>query len=355
MQLVVDGREVGPLPFNGEIEAGPHAIGARGPLLEARPQDVVVPLKHEVEVVLTGTPRMIPVQVSINPKDAEIEIDGNLVGHGAFNGPLAAGEHQLVARAPEYKDAKRSFVVSGDRPGEVSVTLESNGPTAAERAAAKAEQYEGVYGGLAPFAAFGVAGSDGGKCPTGEKCAPSSPIGGGLKMHAGYSLGYVGIHATLVGFADYTHNKRDNSGSPTYSEDLQIYSYGGFGGIGVRGTTRGDVIRLVGSVNGGVVGRWYAMQRTASGSFGDNSNASDSSFSPGLMFDLGITLGSSPGTKFFLGGTMLMDMRGQINTPAQTRSVSVNGTTTSVTFPPVSLSSGLGVYVGPVIGLQFGH
>lgn len=356
MQLVLDGKEVGPLPFNGEVEAGPHAVGARGPLLEARPENVVVPLKHEIEVVLSGSPRMIPMQISVTPKEAEIEIDGSLVGRGKFEGPLISGEHQLEARAPEYKPAKRTIVVSGDRPAELSITLESAGPSAADRAAAESEVYEGVYGGLAPYAAFGIAGADGGTCPAGQKCDPSSPLGGGLKMHAGYSLGWVGIHAMLVGFADYAHNKRDNSaGTPAYSEDLAIYSFGGFAGVGARGATHGQTIRLMGSVNGGVIGRWFVMQRNASGSFTDSSNDSTSKFSPGMLFDLGITLGSSPGTKFYVGGTMMLDMRGHVEAPAKTRNVAVNGAATPVTFPPVSLASGLGVYVGPVIGLQFGH
>ena len=76
-----------------------------------------------------------------------------------------------------------------------------------------------------------------------------------------------------------------------------------------------------------------------------------------MLIDLELVLGPTPGTKFIIGAMMLLDLQGDVTSPAITRTASQGsgGGAVQQTFAPVPLATGPTVYVGPMIGLQFGR
>lgn len=125
--VFMDGRELGPAPFKGPLPAGPHTFEARATgyatvqqtseVLYGEPLNLTLSLaeaKNEGKLrVLTAYP------------DAEIRMDGEIVGRGGWEGLLSAGGHQLEVRKTGYSTRQIEISLSPNQVRTVEVDLSS--------------------------------------------------------------------------------------------------------------------------------------------------------------------------------------------------------------------------------------
>lgn len=124
--IFVDGTEMGPAPFTGDIPAGRHTFEARAPGMETARQtsEVVYGEPFNLTLSLTQARAEGKVKIVTGFEDAVIEIDGEVVGSGAWEGVLAAGGHQLVVRKDGYEDYVEDLALSPDQERSVRIRLE---------------------------------------------------------------------------------------------------------------------------------------------------------------------------------------------------------------------------------------
>ena len=91
--LAIDGKEVGPLPWTGELPVGTHEIVARSAHGISATRKVVLSAngRNELELRVVENPSKLRVTTAV--PDAMIRIDGVPYASGLFDGELAAGKH----------------------------------------------------------------------------------------------------------------------------------------------------------------------------------------------------------------------------------------------------------------------
>ena len=124
--IFVDGTEMGPAPFTGDIPAGRHTFEARAPGMETARQtsEVVYGEPFSLTLSLTQARAEGKVKIVTGFEDAVIEIDGEVVGSGAWEGVLSAGGHLLVVRKDGYEDYVEDLALSPDQERSVRIRLE---------------------------------------------------------------------------------------------------------------------------------------------------------------------------------------------------------------------------------------
>jgi hypothetical protein len=125
--VLVDGADVGPAPYVGDVTAGRHVIEARADDWVAAKQ--VVELEHkgsrDVTLVLAPVRREGRLKV-LAPAGAIVEIDGKAVGRGAWEGPLPSrAGHMLTVRKEGYYPYTSEIVLGDEQ--ERTVPVELNG------------------------------------------------------------------------------------------------------------------------------------------------------------------------------------------------------------------------------------
>jgi hypothetical protein len=123
--VFVDGRDVGPAPFKGELSADKHTIEARAPGFVTVGQTVDVQYKQPMSLVLTLSQERHEGRLRIvAPDGAEIALDGHAVGSGTWDGPVSSmGGHQLVVKKPGFQTYSTEVSVADDQTREVNVPL----------------------------------------------------------------------------------------------------------------------------------------------------------------------------------------------------------------------------------------
>jgi hypothetical protein len=123
--ILVDGRDVGPAPFKGELAADRHTIEARAPGYVTVGQTVDVQYKQPMSIVLTLSPERHEARLRVlAPEGAEISVDERAVGTGLWDGVVSStGGHQLVVRKPGFQTYSTEVFVADDQVREVNVPL----------------------------------------------------------------------------------------------------------------------------------------------------------------------------------------------------------------------------------------
>jgi PEGA domain len=361
VDVFLDGTDVGPAPWEGDVKPGVHVVEARGADRTAPPKQIDVALRERAELTLDLASATGRVQIDTHTADAVITLDQAPIGKGAWEGTLPAGQHRLSIRAGGYRAYERLFFV---HPGETfteDVRLES------ESGGSAAPTYEGVYSGLEFFGFATPTGASNGiaaACPS-APCQASSPLGAGLGVRFGYSFGWVAIEAMALGSYDYS------TASVTYPADVpsgphagvaraESYAFHRFGGgaaLGARFATKHPHLRLTGAVLGGfeTMGNIYKQDVSAagSGSVTEETSSTTTYTAPLLMFDGGILVGWANGAKLHVAlVTMLQFVGSPVMAPAL-GSTSL-GTAGSFNTPSLQVAQGTQAFVGPVIGFDFG-
>jgi hypothetical protein len=149
---------------------------------------------------------------------------------------------------------------------------------------------------------------------------------------------------------------------PTRNEDISLDRFGAGGALGVRATSKHSIIRFTGGTAFGIGFRHIDAKVDAnfnnlpnSGPNSQNRNWGNGGAKvvPTLLFDTSLLLGSTPGTKFQLGVLAALEFYGDgLVTEGQTPD-NVEGF--NFGRPAVQVAKGTEVFIGPVLGLQFGE
>jgi hypothetical protein len=352
VEVLVDGTDVGPAPWEGDVKPGAHTVEAKGEGGVAAPKPVDVERRGRVEMVLELVAQTGHVQVDTHTADASISIDGTPVGKGVWEGSLPAGEHQLSIEASGYRAYRRAFLVHPGESFAEDARLESENPAAEVR-------YEGIYSGLA---LLGYATPSGASNFVGQ--AASSPLGAGLAVRVGYAFGWIMVEGMGFGSYDYSSGSITEGTPGAVATDIQrndtyaFHRFGGGGAVGVRVASKDPHVRLTASMLGGVaaMGNIYTQSASAASGTGtagtaQNTSSTTTYTAPLLAFDGGVLVGWPNGTKVHIAALCMLQFAGQVMaSPLGPTHLGTGGYNTG----SLQVANGTQVFLGPVIGFDLG-
>jgi hypothetical protein len=369
--IFVDATDAGAPPYAGDLEPGMHTLEAKGDKDIAQPKQIQVERKGTYNETLDLHVKAGTVVINVDVADSEIAIDGTVVAHGAYEGPAPAGTHALTVTKLGYAQFKKDVIVDDAQRLVENVALqrESLVPVALPH------DWTGAYSQLNFVGQFEVTRptndiAQGVGYPTDAMLNTSGVLGGGLNVHAGYSFGYLGIEGVVLLGYDHSATSTTLSGTDStpvhqgpssgWTENYDFNRVGGTVGIGARLMPKTEIFRPTLGIAGGVSLKtiWYnrSSQLASNPQNGPTASLSTNGAfyaAPSLMIDGGIELGSTPGTRFYLGCLLVADF-------ASATSVTPNtggGYDASIFPPPKSVNgvNGTDVFIGPILGMQFGE
>lgn len=376
--LIVDGKEAGPLPWEGDLPPGPHDLEIKGAGLAMATRRVTVQRGARSDVSLRVDRTTARVIVEVLPAAGRIAVDDRAVGAGAWDGTLPEGRHTVTIQLEGHETYTQVLVLRGGETRELRGIVLSRLDAPAEAEPARPPSH--VYSRFLMFGRLGTSKTQeyAGDCPLtsgqGSCDSATSPLGGGVGLQIGYSFRYVGIE----GFALASYDQRRSSATISRSlsaldserlfgaartENLTFHRYGGMFGVGVRGFTEHESVRLTLGLSGGVSvqqGFYRMKQATDDDQFRQSFSSDTTTYAvPMMMLDGGVMLGNTPGAKFYVGAMMLMEFLSSTKT-ASAADARYN-TFTEVAGVKVDagterrLAERTQVFFGPVIGGQFGR
>jgi len=215
--------------------------------------------------------------------------------------------------------------------------------------------YRGVYGRVDLLgAAIGT--QSPGACEGQAGCEASGSYGAWAGLRIGYSFGFVGLEVggTILGDLRLAHAPAPSSSniqglspgmqglaSAAQQPNYLYYGVGGIIGAGPRFTTKGHAVRFTAGVLPGVTVRSLGVRRQVGADA-----AIETGF--GVAADAGVSIGSTPGVRLYLGLMAFADFTSHAG------AASGSPTSFSSTSRPAIAPAGQ-LYLGPVLGLAFGH
>jgi hypothetical protein len=123
--VFVDGKDMGPAPFKGELTAERHTIEARAPGFVTVGQTVDIQYKQPVSLVLSLSQERHEGRLKvIAPEGAEIAIDEKKVGSTSWEGLVSTtGGHHLVVTKPGFQTYSAEVMVADDQTRDIDVPL----------------------------------------------------------------------------------------------------------------------------------------------------------------------------------------------------------------------------------------
>jgi hypothetical protein len=371
--LTLNGTPVGPLPWEGELEPGSYQVEAKGPASAANPQRVDIVRRQKSDVLVQLFAQIGVLFVDPHNAEAEISVDGKVVGKGVWEGRLTPDRHELLVTAPLRKPYSRVLVLHvGERAVENPVLQLEEGATL--------HDFTGLYVGFDLGGRFGTKTKYGiaESCPAlVGSCDSGKPVGFDARLRIGYNFGWLGAEVFGLANGDFASASANYSAYTVQStgnvfrgrqEDYSFDRFGGGAGLGVRATSKHTVIRFTGGAGLGVAYRKMGSRVEAQTTVPPNAtctfNCQDESRSMGwssstsktipmLLLDAGLLLGSTPGTKFKLGAMMAFEFYGDAAVTEPQGAETANGVV--VPRPGMQVARGTEIFFGPVIGLQFGE
>lgn len=366
-KLFIDGKRVGDLPWRGRLPPGRYSLKAKGKKASSSIMRVDVELGKRTQVVLELKQQTGSLEVTSIYPAASIYVDGNLVGQGNYLGQVATGKHKINVVLKGYYPSVRHADVEVGKPAKVRVGRLERIATAPQ--VEHLRLYHGMYVRLAPTLLFGL-----GKAPdeatrqciSGAICSGKSAWGVALPVHVGWDFGYVGAEYLLMGYFDSNAvtMHRDSGTSLQRDEHYTFYRFGGVAGLGLRASSHGQVRVSVGAGGGLAVG---ATQYKMTSSFQDKTILAPEYTSgvqiyvaPVLTADVGVLVGHAPGAALFAGVAFYSEFKpfGNSTDGAASQNLGLDPTTGEPRvqdIPSLKLISHAQFYIGPTLGVQFGH
>lgn len=372
-RVFVDGRELGAPPWQGELEPGQHTFQVKGDTMvsDVRPVDVAKRGTYDVNLELHAQHGRVA--VSVNVRDAQIAIDGQIAGRGVYDQALPIGKHLLsVSRYGFVTYTKDLVVGDGERVIE-NVTLQPVAPGEQTKT-----EWAGVYEQF-NFIALFETGKPSNDVAQGIGYTSDTSIqgsgtgGGGVGLRVGYSFGWVGVEGQITLAYDHSADQvdvRSQQGSAQhpavdktvvypagYSESYDLHRIGTNITLGGRLMPKTQNIRPTIGFGAGIALKsiWFnrGVKTNPPNTNADNTVSSGLTtyVVPAISLDAGIELGSTPGSRFYLALQMFVDFAGEV--PASV-SPSPPGSANYPT-PQIDLVHGTDVFIGPSLGVQFGE
>ncbi len=344
VHVIVDGVDKGPAPWEGDLVPGDHTIEAKGTNVSAAKRVVSLARQQKAEVVLEASSTVGRFRLKVVPASATILVDGTMAGEGTYDSDVPVGHHRIQASAVGYETVTRELSLEAGQAYAEDIVMVA--------AAAPPEPWPGFYARFALAPAFFVGTeTHPGAAPPGSN-QDSAPLGGAALLNIGYALKpFVSFEVVGAFLADTHTDTVTPQSSSTY--EFHYGSINGFVGAGARVTSHTDVIRFTFGASLGAAIRSYqfAVQHAQV-----PVSSSVSAVNPGIMLDGGMLLGSTPGAKFFLGGILWADFPSH---DAVTESLPAGTGLPPAVFANADrqmvLATGAQVYIGPALGIQFGH
>jgi len=123
--IFVDGKDMGPAPFKGELTAERHTIEARATGFVTVGQTVDVQYKQPMSLVLSLSQERHEGKLKVTaPEGAEIAVDEKKVGATSWEGIVSTtGGHHLVVTKPGFQTYSTEVFVADDQTREMDVPL----------------------------------------------------------------------------------------------------------------------------------------------------------------------------------------------------------------------------------------
>ncbi len=93
--LILDGKDVGPLPWTGDVPPGAHEVTAQGAYGTSASRKIAVSIKGRTELELTVVENPAKLRVTSADASAVIRIDGIPYGSGKYDADVAPGKHAV--------------------------------------------------------------------------------------------------------------------------------------------------------------------------------------------------------------------------------------------------------------------
>jgi hypothetical protein len=123
--VFVDGKDMGPAPFKGELTAERHTIEARAPGFVTVGQTVDVQYKQPMSLVLSLSQERHEGRLKVTaPEGAEIAVDEKKVGSTSWEGLVSTtGGHHLVVTKPGFQTYSTEVMLADDQTRDIDVPL----------------------------------------------------------------------------------------------------------------------------------------------------------------------------------------------------------------------------------------
>jgi hypothetical protein len=345
VHVVVDGKDLGPAPWEGDLAPGDHVVELIGDKLAADKRTITVVKRERVDFVLAAVTQLGHLRVTTSQAWARISLDRRTVGYGTWEADVAPGVHQIDVEAGDATANREIVIKRGEAMvQEIPVFLfpraQVRGPPS----------YHGAYGGFTIGWAFWLTAPR--YTPgVGASVTHDTPQAVPLTVRVGYSFNIVAVE--FVG--TLTLMRATESLNAGYEGSaLQALGISGFFGVGARVSTKTDSARVTASVAPGVVVR--GIDYTSTNAY-DSTRRFDKSkvwAAPGLHADVGAMFGHSPGGKFLLGAELWLDLPPNEVIGPDTMSQSL--TKLSAVVPRNYLVAKTPeLFIGPTLGVQWGH
>jgi hypothetical protein len=373
VKVLVDDKEVGSSPWEGDLAPGSHTVQLLGEGLASDKRTIDVQVRGRLELSLPALAIFGRVDLRVVPATGEIVVDGKSVGRGAYVGALEPGQHTIEVSAPGYLPQKTTLAVERGKAIPLVVTLVEEKATVAPKKPrktsdddappppppAKVDRFRGTYGRLSISFLYPLTGSisasEMAPIPSGDPGTKSRTdyFGGGATLRVGYNFDPFALEfAGGFSRSQYTNQLEFTDAT----EKLSFATMGGFAGIGARVTSRDDAVRVSAGVTIGAVYRytqitdaWSSPSDTTG--LGLSNDVDMQKISPMFGFDAELVLGQSPGTRFVLGVESWLELLGSESLTFGDRTFAPH----PPSHGPYVVSKGAVFYVGPHLGLQFGR
>ena len=123
--ILVDGKDVGNAPFDGDLAAGDHVVQAQADEFVTAREPLVVKYKENVSLVVNMAHKRHEALLRVSAQDgAIILVDGQRVGTTHWEGPLTSREgHQVVVKKDGFYTSTQEIQLSDDQDRALPVTL----------------------------------------------------------------------------------------------------------------------------------------------------------------------------------------------------------------------------------------
>lgn len=377
LQIFVDGQEVGPSPWEGQLPAGPHAVSGRSATLITPVTNVEVKNGGVATVELVAQRGAGTLDVHVDTPKSRIFVDGQKVGDGTFKGDFVEGEHELKVEADGYEPfIKKVKIPSGEVVAE-TVTLHKATAGAVVEKPKALWTFDGVYGGFQIVGMFEPAGSGntiGSHCEVlgATTCEDGLPMGGAIAGYVGYAFSPVGLELFILGGADVTKPHASYDGStgsevnplvaqPAREEDFIIGRFGGGGAARLRLLAPFGRFRLTGALGAGLAYRHMLLGRkttTTDGFASDTGNGDGDGYLTGVLSaELSGQVVLVGATAFVFGANLWLEHAGNgVISPARSDIyLTKDGENPQPqATPQYDMANGTQVFIGPFIGMHFG-
>ena len=382
MRVVIDGLDVGPTPYEGEVDPGPHEVLVRSSAGVSTPQRVEIERGKTATVELAAVAATTHLEITTGDHLAILFFDGKPLAEGSFSGDVAPGEHVLVVAKEGWDRVEKKLNLAPNGNEKVNIVLTKSRETNAVKNLDEEQRGRGIYGGFA-LAGMGLPNGSGNELETrcndlgASSCQTPMPIGGGLMGYVGYSFNPIGFEVMLGGEFDQVKPKATFNGvggaatsanpsltGPPRTESFSFLRTGGILAVRARVNLEGEHLRGSIAIGPGIAYKYAILsERRAVSTDGRNlqdlyAPGGQGYVSPAITADASVQWRMTSSTALTLGMLLWLESSSftDVRAPGDLhRFMAADGQTpAAITTPPYQITSGAQMFVGPYLGMQFG-